>query len=220
MKADQNLSNIFRQLRPSLRQPHVAHSHLRPLSQYAPLRHSSFPRPSFTPKHAIPQPPFAFRSLQTRRVSDSASAPSSAVAHSPDYPSNTQSPPEKAPSYEITFTCKPCKRRSTHNITKLGYHKGSILITCPECSNRHVISDHLKVRFSILRVVYAKTKGLKCMNADKRQQQIFGDQSLTIEDLMRQKGQLVKRGTLSGKGDVEFWDDGSQTERNRMERPQ
>lgn len=193
MKADQNLSNIFRQLRPSLRQPHVAHSHLRPLSQYAPLRHSSFPRPSFTPKHAIPQPPFAFRSLQTRRVSDSASAPSSAVAHSPDYPSNTQSPPEKAPSYEITFTCKPCKRRSTHNITKLGYHKGSILITCPECSNRHVISDHLK---------------------------IFGDQSLTIEDLMRQKGQLVKRGTLSGKGDVEFWDDGSQTERNRMERPQ
>ena len=35
---------------------------------------------------------------------------------------------------------------------------------------------------------------------------------------MRQKGQLVKRGTLGGNGDVEFWDDGSQMERNRVER--
>ncbi len=34
---------------------------------------------------------------------------------------------------------------------------------------------------------------------------------------MRQKGQLVRKGTLGGKGDVEFWDDGSQTERNRVE---
>lgn len=33
---------------------------------------------------------------------------------------------------------------------------------------------------------------------------------------MRQKGQLVKRGTLGANGDVEFWDDGSQTERNSV----
>lgn len=31
---------------------------------------------------------------------------------------------------------------------------------------------------------------------------------------MREKGQLVKRGSLSAEGDVEFWDDGSTTGRS------
>ena len=64
-----------------------------------------------------------------------------------------------------------------------------MLITCPDCKNRHVISDHLK---------------------------IFADKSFTIEDLMQQKGELVKRGTL-GEGDVEFWDDGTKVERGAEE---
>ena len=33
---------------------------------------------------------------------------------------------------------------------------------------------------------------------------------------MRQKGQLVKRGTLGGNGDVEWWDDGSLVEEDRL----
>ena len=37
---------------------------------------------------------------------------------------------------------------------------------------------------------------------------------MTIEDLMREKGNLVKKGSLSAEGDVEFWDDGSQTPRS------
>ena len=37
---------------------------------------------------------------------------------------------------------------------------------------------------------------------------------------MRQKGQLVKRGTVGGNGDIEFWDDGSQTERNSLKESQ
>ncbi|PWW73342.1 hypothetical protein C7212DRAFT_26481, partial [Tuber magnatum] len=49
------------------------------------------------------------------------------------------------PSYDLTFTCRPCTRRSTHRISKQAYHAGSVLITCPGCSNRHVITDHLKV---------------------------------------------------------------------------
>jgi len=36
---------------------------------------------------------------------------------------------------------------------------------------------------------------------------IFGDKAITIEDLMRERGQLVKKGTLSEDGDVEFWED-------------
>lgn len=165
MKA--TLSSILRQLRPSLRQPPPANSHLRPLSQLAPLLHSRFPRPSYTTKRGIPQPSFPLRYPQIRRVSASASAPSSAVAHSPDYPIDTQSPPEKAPAYELTFTCKPCRHRSTHTISKLGYHKGTVLITCPECSNRHVISDHLKVGFQGICVVDAKMKRSKATSTDK-----------------------------------------------------
>ena len=35
-----------------------------------------------------------------------------------------------------------------------------------------------------------------------------------MEDLLREKGQLVKRGTLGEDGDVEFWEDGSVTKRD------
>jgi len=94
------------------------------------------------------------------------------------------------PSYELTFTCKPCKHRSTHTISKQGYHKGTVLITCPQCKNNHVICDHLK---------------------------FFADQAFTAEDLMRQKGEMVKRGHIGGGGDLEFWDDGTQTERVKLE---
>jgi protein import protein ZIM17 len=38
---------------------------------------------------------------------------------------------------------------------------------------------------------------------------------MTIEDLMREQGQLVKKGTLSEDGDLEFWEDGSTTKRRR-----
>jgi protein import protein ZIM17 len=49
---------------------------------------------------------------------------------------------------------------------------------------------------------------------------IFSDKSVTIEDLMREKGQLVKRGSLSAEGDVEFWDDGATTSRSSNFIPQ
>lgn len=53
--------------------------------------------------------------------------------------------PFEKQAYEMTFTCKPCSTRSTHRVSKQGYHFGSVLITCPECKNRHIISDHLGV---------------------------------------------------------------------------
>jgi len=65
-----------------------------------------------------------------------------------------------------------------------------VLIACPTCKSRHVISDHLK---------------------------IFGDRKVTVEDLMRERGRLVKRGTLGGDGDIEFWDDGTTTPREKEE---
>ena len=147
IKTDKTLMTMFRQLRRSLRQPHPGYSYSRPLSQLAPFRHPAFPRPSQTPQRGVSQSSLPVPPFQTRRVSDSTSAPSSAVAHSTEYPSNAQIPTEEPPAYQLTFTCKPCKHRSTHKISKRGYHKGSILITCPGCSNRHIMSDHLKVGF-------------------------------------------------------------------------
>ncbi|KAK0734475.1 DNL zinc finger-domain-containing protein, partial [Lasiosphaeria miniovina] len=90
------------------------------------------------------------------------------------------------PRYELTFTCAPCGERSRHHVSKQGYHHGSVLIACPGCRNRHVISDHLGV---------------------------FGDKGATVEDIMRERGTLVKRGTLGEDGDIEFWEDGSTTAR-------
>lgn len=61
-------------------------------------------------------------------------------------------------------------------------------MTCPECKNRHVISDHLK---------------------------IFSDKRVTIEDILKDKGELLKKGRLGAgaDGDMEFWDDGTETRR-------
>ncbi|KAJ8064257.1 hypothetical protein OCU04_006603 [Sclerotinia nivalis] len=109
------------------------------------------------------------------------------LTSSPSSPSPTP-PRAPQPSYDLTFTCTPCSARSTHRISKQGYHSGSVLITCPSCKNRHVISDHLG---------------------------IFGDRKLTIEDLMREQGMLVKKGTLSEDGNLEFWNDGTRTERKK-----
>lgn len=51
------------------------------------------------------------------------------------------------PQYQMTFTCKVCTTRSSHKVSKQGYHHGTVLISCPGCKNRHLISDHLKVRW-------------------------------------------------------------------------
>lgn len=118
--------------------------------------------------HSIPKPP--------SRTSSEAQLPLSKGKHRKFL----------EPHYELTFTCVPCSGRSSHTISKQGYHKGSVLITCPSCRNRHIISDHLN---------------------------IFGNRSITVEDLMREKGQLVKRGTLGETGDIEFWEDGTVTQR-------
>ena len=109
------------------------------------------------------------------------------------------------PAYQLTFTCKPCGHRSSHRVTKQGYHNGTVLIQCPGCKNRHVIADHLKV---------------------------FLDQKSTLEDILKKQTQdgkpltsLIKKGQLGirhgsmvgneGEEDIEFWEDGTETEHNK-----
>ncbi|KAM7205539.1 DNL zinc finger domain containing protein [Naviculisporaceae sp. PSN 640] len=137
--------------------------------------------------HRLSKPSF----LPTVQKHHFSSSPSRLHESQPASPPQTQGQtdqtrPSDRPSYELRFTCKPCNHRSSHIISKQGYHHGSVLISCPNCRNRHIISDHLK---------------------------IFGDKAVTIEDILREKGQLIKKGTLGEDEDVEFWEDGTVTER-------
>ncbi|KAM0253306.1 hypothetical protein ACHAQJ_007360 [Trichoderma viride] len=165
----------------------------KPSSLVAPLL-----RRTFAPKHGLPQ--FALRrsyptsqspittisSIHQHRLAYTIPRPprkqlrQNSEPATKDAPSSESDRPEfKGPAfYQLSFTCVPCGHRSHHNVSKQGYHRGSTLITCPSCRNRHVISDHLN---------------------------IFGDRKITVEDLMREKGQLVKRGSLGEDGDIEFW---------------
>jgi protein import protein ZIM17 len=52
------------------------------------------------------------------------------------------------PCYDMTFTCKKCLDRSSHRITKQAYHFGTVLVNCPGCKSRHLIADHMKVRYA------------------------------------------------------------------------
>ncbi|KAL1976242.1 hypothetical protein VTN31DRAFT_2524 [Thermomyces dupontii] len=111
-----------------------------------------------------------------RPLTDRASDPATEAEHA------AQNAARRAdePAYKITFTCKPCGHRSSHYMSKHGYHKGTVLIACPSCKNRHIISDHLG---------------------------IFTDKRTTLEDILRQKGMEVTRGYLDG--DTEIWEDGA-----------
>lgn len=144
--------------------------------------------------HTLLQPPLPLPSRASIRLAHSIPRPPSSQrqqsTESPQQQQQQQPNTPRQPSYELTFTCVPCGTRSAHNVSKQGYHHGSVLITCPSCRNRHIISDHLH---------------------------IFGNRNVTVEELVRERGQLVKRGTLGEDGDVEFWEDGTTTVRDERQ---
>lgn len=118
------------------------------LHRFVPLsaRHGAQIQPSL-PFHPASKP---YSSSAPRPLTDRTSASTSSQtpsAHKPSShkPAHAPSTRSAQPEYEMTFTCTPCKTRSSHRVSKHGYHHGSVLITCPECRNRHVISDHLSV---------------------------------------------------------------------------
>ncbi|KAF2144221.1 uncharacterized protein K452DRAFT_223580 [Aplosporella prunicola CBS 121167] len=130
-----------------------------------------------------------FSTTTIARRDSSQSTPAQPTTAGSGEPTAPRDPP---PSYELRFTCKRCQTTSAHRISKQGYHHGTVLVGCPGCRERHLISDHMK---------------------------IFSDGSVTVEDLMARNGQHVKHGSLSEDGDLELWDDGTQTRRADAVKP-
>ncbi|KAG1738849.1 zf-DNL-domain-containing protein [Suillus paluster] len=87
----------------------------------------------------------------------------------------------------IVFTCtaEACSHRSSHTFTKRAYERGIVIVQCPGCKNRHLIADNLGW-------FKDSTEDGKLRN---------------IEDLLRARGENVKRGVLDTDGVVEFADE-------------
>ncbi|KAL4911084.1 DNL zinc finger-domain-containing protein [Aspergillus multicolor] len=188
-------SHTLRALHSALHQPQTQQSLSRGASRlYSPLspsRHSRPLAPRYLPNKATNRAaPFIQTLPFIRHNSDGPSKPLTDRFATAEQDAEAEAINEKRraqePAYQLTFTCKPCGERSSHRVSKHGYHRGTVLIQCPSCKNRHVISDHLN---------------------------IFFDRSKTLDDLLEERGQTIVRGTLQG--DMEFWDDGSVTEREK-----
>lgn len=110
---------------------------------YHPLR-AALPR---RPQLAILSQRLLERQARCKSTATPPAAPSPQTSTETTPATTPETPPgrDPAPSYDMTFTCKKCDTRSTHRVSKQGYHHGTILITCPGCKNRHLIADHLKV---------------------------------------------------------------------------
>lgn len=143
MNASQSISLLIRSFRPASRPSSLLRTTARPLIHRPPPTwrpHRSIAAFTTSPTAIPPQP-------DTPTDSSASSSPLS-EAQRQYHTTKSKPPSEKAtkiPSYQLTFTCKPCLTRSSHEFSKRAYHKGSVLITCPGCKNKHVISDHLKV---------------------------------------------------------------------------
>ena len=71
----------------------------------------------------------------------------------------------------LSFTCKKCETKNTKKFSKKSYTEGIVLIQCDCCKVLHLIADNLGW---------------------------FEDESVNIEDLMKRKGEEIKKITCDG----------------------
>ncbi|KAI8058394.1 DNL zinc finger-domain-containing protein [Syncephalis plumigaleata] len=64
----------------------------------------------------------------------------------------------------LAFTCNRCGHRQARHLSRRAYYTGVVIIQCDGCKSKHLIADHLDW---------------------------FRDKGVTVEDLMREKGESV-----------------------------
>lgn len=143
------------------------------------VAHSPFFTKSSITSHSrrLVAPTFRQKSTSSRPLTEE---PSDRIESDADRQKRNEERRRSEEAYQIVFTCKPCGERSSHRMSKQGYHRGTVLIQCPSCDNRHVMSDHLG---------------------------IFFDKRTTLEDLLKERGQTLTHGHTDG--NLEFWEDGT-----------
>ncbi|PCH44460.1 zf-DNL-domain-containing protein [Wolfiporia cocos MD-104 SS10] len=123
--------------------------------------------------------PKLYDASSNKPPNEGASSPSSLPAAQKEVTFETAEP-----RLSLTFTCTvpACNTRSTHQFTKRSYQKGIVIVECPGCKNRHLIADHL---------------GWFKESTEEGKLK-------TVEDLMRAKGEKVRRGVLGAGGIIEY----------------
>src|ERR1700722_7941095 len=109
------------------------------------------------------------------------------------------------PRLSLTFTCTvpACETRSSHTFTRRSYEKGIVLVQCPGCKNRYVcIQNHRCPVSDILCSSHLIADHLGWFKESTDDGKLR-----TIEDVLRARGERVRRGRLDAEGVVEYVED-------------